>query len=54
MSDPEVQGILRDPVMQNVLRELQENPRSSQQHLRQPEIMAKINKLVAAGIIQMK
>jgi hypothetical protein len=26
----------------------------SQVHLKQPEIMAKINKLVAAGIIQVK
>eukprot|EP00798_Chlamydomonas_sp_ICE-L_P007949 gene7949-1165_t len=41
MSDPEVQSLLQDPVMQNV-------------HLKNPGIMAKINKLVAAGIIQVK
>lgn len=32
----------------------QENPKEAQHHLRQPEIMRKLNKLVAAGIIQMK
>ena len=40
--------------MQNVLRDFQENPRAAQKHLSSPEIMVKINKLVAAGIIQVK
>ncbi|GAX84944.1 hypothetical protein CEUSTIGMA_g12365.t1 [Chlamydomonas eustigma] len=54
MADPEVQGLLKDPVMQAVLRDFQENPKAAQKHLSSPEIMAKLNKLVAAGIIQMK
>ncbi|GFR40723.1 hypothetical protein Agub_g1331 [Astrephomene gubernaculifera] len=54
LADPEVQGILKDPIMQQVLRDFQEDPRGAQKHLRTPEIMAKINKLVAAGIIQVK
>lgn len=54
MSDPEVQGILKDPVMQNVLREMQEDPKAAQHHLRAPEIMRKLNKLVGAGIIQLR
>ena len=54
MADPEVQNILKDPIMQNVLRDFQENPREAQHHLKQPEIMRKINKLVAAGIISIK
>ncbi|PNH03569.1 Heat shock protein STI [Tetrabaena socialis] len=54
MADPEVQHILKDPIMQNVLRDFQEDPRGAQKHLGKPEIMAKINKLVAAGIIQVK
>lgn len=54
MADPEVQNILKDPVMQQVLKDFQENPRDAQKHLKAPEIMAKINKLVAAGIIQVK
>lgn len=54
MSDPEVQGLLKDPIMQNVLRELQEDPKGAQHHLRSPEIMRKLNKLVSAGIIQIR
>lgn len=54
MSDPEVQGLLKDPVVQNVLRDFQEDPKAAQAHLRNPEIMKKINKLVQAGIIQLK
>ncbi|KAG2489588.1 hypothetical protein HYH03_011869 [Edaphochlamys debaryana] len=54
LSDPEVQNILKDPVMQQVLRDFQEDPKSAQKHLKSPEIMIKINKLVAAGIIQIK
>mgnify|MGYP001806859947 CR=1 FL=1 len=37
-----------------VLRDFQEDPRGAQKHLKSPEIMVKINKLVAAGIIQVK
>lgn len=33
---------------------LQENPRAAQKHLSSPEIMTKINKLAAAGILQVK
>lgn len=54
MADPEVQSILKDPVMQNVLKDFQEDPRAAQSHLKSPEIMRKLNKLVSAGIIQMK
>ncbi|PNW85510.1 hypothetical protein CHLRE_03g189950v5 [Chlamydomonas reinhardtii] len=54
LSDPDIQNILKDPVMQQVLRDFQEDPRGAQKHLKSPEIMVKINKLVAAGIIQVK
>jgi stress-induced-phosphoprotein 1 len=54
MADPEIQGILRDPVVQTVLQEIQQNPRSAQKHLSNPSIAAKINKLVAAGVLQMR
>ncbi|KXZ56970.1 hypothetical protein GPECTOR_1g876 [Gonium pectorale] len=54
LADPEVQGILKDPIMQQVLRDFQEDPRGAQKHLRNPDIMAKVNKLVGAGIIQVK
>ncbi|GLC51021.1 hypothetical protein PLESTB_000457400 [Pleodorina starrii] len=54
LADPEIQGLLKDPIMQQVLRDFQEDPRGAQKHLRTPEIMTKINKLVAAGIIQVR
>lgn len=37
-----------------VLTDLQENPRAAQAHLKNPGVMQKIQKLVSAGIVQMK
>ncbi|GJN26878.1 hypothetical protein PR202_gb14844 [Eleusine coracana subsp. coracana] len=54
MQDPEIQNILKDPIMQQVLTDLQENPKASQAHLKNPGVMAKIQKLVSAGIVQMR
>jgi stress-induced-phosphoprotein 1 len=50
--DPEIQAILQDPIMQNVLRDLGQDPVASQKHLADPSIAKKIEKLVIAGIIQ--
>jgi len=52
MADPEIQGILTDPVMRQVLQDFQDNPKAAQEHMKHPEIMEKIQKLVAAGIVQ--
>lgn len=52
MADPEIQGILQDPVMQQVLKDFQENPAAGQQALRDPIMRAKLEKLIAAGIIE--
>uniref|UniRef100_A0A1D1YTQ5 Heat shock protein STI n=1 Tax=Anthurium amnicola TaxID=1678845 RepID=A0A1D1YTQ5_9ARAE len=54
MQDPEIQNILTDPVMRQVLIDLQENPRAAQDHLKNPQVMNKIQKLVSAGIVQMR
>lgn len=54
MTDPEVQSILMDPIMQQVLRDFQQDPRAAQKHLQNPDITRKINKLVAAGVLQVK
>uniref|UniRef100_A0A0D3F859 STI1 domain-containing protein n=1 Tax=Oryza barthii TaxID=65489 RepID=A0A0D3F859_9ORYZ len=54
MQDPEIQNILTDPIMRQVLVDLQENPRASQEHLKNPGVMQKIQKLVSAGIVQMR
>ncbi|XP_006652583.2 hsp70-Hsp90 organizing protein-like [Oryza brachyantha] len=54
MQDPEIQNILTDPIMQQVLTDFQENPKAAQAHLKNPGVMQKIQKLVSAGIVQMK
>ncbi|KAE9270966.1 hypothetical protein PR003_g30657 [Phytophthora rubi] len=54
MADPEIQAILRDPVMQNVLNDFQTDPMGAQRHLQNPGTMAKIEKLIAAGVLQTK
>lgn len=53
LADPEIQSILRDPIMQQVLKDFQENPTAAQEHLRNGGIRAKLNKLMAAGIVRM-
>ncbi|KAJ7569117.1 hypothetical protein O6H91_01G061400 [Diphasiastrum complanatum] len=54
MQDPDIQAILSDPIMRQVLTDFQENPKSAQDHTKNPMIMAKIQKLVAAGIVQLR
>ena len=52
MSDPEIQAILNDPVINQVLKDFAENPNAAQQAMMDPTVRAKIEKLVAAGILQ--
>jgi stress-induced-phosphoprotein 1 len=52
MADPEIQSILTDPVMQQVLRDFQENPQAAQTAMRDPSVRTKIEKLIASGIIE--
>nr|XP_043629595.1 hsp70-Hsp90 organizing protein 3-like [Erigeron canadensis] len=54
MQDPEIQNILTDPVMAQVLKDLQENPKAAQDHMKNPSVMNKIQKLISAGIVQMR
>lgn len=55
LKDPAVQAILADPQMNNILREMSENPESAavQRYLQDPKIMAALDKLVAAGVVRM-
>ncbi|KAJ0105957.1 hypothetical protein Patl1_18563 [Pistacia atlantica] len=54
MQDPEIQNILSDPVMRQVLVDFQENPKAAQDHMKNPMVMNKIQKLINAGIVQMR
>ncbi|KAJ3644368.1 hypothetical protein Zmor_027033 [Zophobas morio] len=51
MADPEVQSILRDPAMRMILEQMQNDPRALQDHLKNPDIAAKIQKLLESGLI---
>ncbi|MCJ1442916.1 MAG: Hsp90 cochaperone [Stictis urceolatum] len=50
--DPEIMTILQDPVMQSILQQAKDNPAALQEHMRNPSIADKINRLVAAGVIR--
>jgi len=53
MADPEIQMILTDPVMRQVLSDFQSDPKAAQHHTQNPGIMAKLQKLVNAGILRL-
>lgn len=51
--DPEIMSILTDPVMQSILQQAKGDPAALQDHMKNPGIRGKIQKLVAAGVIRM-
>ena len=50
--DPEIMAILQDPVMQSILQQAKDNPAALNEHMKNPGIRMKIQKLVAAGVIR--
>lgn len=50
--DPEIAGILQDPVMNSILQQSQGNPAALRDHMKNPEVRKKINLLIAAGVIR--
>jgi len=50
--DPEIVGILQDPVMQSILQQAKGDPAALQEHMKNATIRNKIQKLVAAGVIR--
>ncbi|PQE22727.1 stress-induced-phospho 1 protein [Rutstroemia sp. NJR-2017a BVV2] len=50
--DPEIQKIMGDPVMQSILQQAQSDPAALQEHMKNPQIRAKIQSLIAAGVIR--
>lgn len=53
MADPEIQGILKSPEIQTVLNDLQNDPKAASKAFQNPDIAAKLNKLIASGILRM-
>lgn len=54
MKDPELRQILQDPTINKVLQDMQSDPKSGQRSLQDPDIRKKIEKLIAAGVLQVK
>jgi stress-induced-phosphoprotein 1 len=52
MADPDIQAILQDPVVQQTLRDFSENPAAAQQAMNDPGMRDKIQKLIAAGVVE--
>ena len=49
---PQIMGILQDPVMQSILQQAKGDPSALQDHMKNPGIRAKIQKLIIAGVIR--
>ena len=54
MADPEIQAILGDSQMRSILQEMQTDPKKAQAAMQDPDIAAKLQKLIAAGVLQMR
>lgn len=54
LNNPEVQEILKDPAMQMILQQGQADPKALREHLQNPEVSKKFQKLMEAGIIQLR
>ncbi|EFX03578.1 heat shock protein sti1 [Grosmannia clavigera kw1407] len=52
MKDPEIMGIMQDPVMQTILQQAQSDPAALNEHTKNPSVRSKIQKLIAAGVIR--
>eukprot|EP00730_Choanoeca_flexa_P006984 TRINITY_DN12259_c0_g3_i3.p2 TRINITY_DN12259_c0_g3~~TRINITY_DN12259_c0_g3_i3.p2 ORF type:complete len:574 (+),score=186.45 TRINITY_DN12259_c0_g3_i3:1876-3597(+) len=52
LNDPEVRELMSDPVMQTILEQMSKDPKAAQEHLKNPDIAKKIQKLAQAGIIR--
>jgi stress-induced-phosphoprotein 1 len=45
-------SIMQDPVMQSILQQAQSDPAALPEHMKNPSVRSKIQKLVAAGVIR--
>lgn len=53
MENPEVQAVLSDPTMRMILEQMQQDPGAARDHMKNPQIAAKIRILMNAGILRM-
>lgn len=53
LNNPEVQQILGDPVMQQILQQMQQDPSAIREHLKNPQFAKKFQVLVDSGIVSL-
>jgi stress-induced-phosphoprotein 1 len=49
----QIMSVLQDPVMQSILQQAKSDPAALQEHMKNPQVRMKIQKLMAAGVIRM-
>lgn len=54
MADPEIQGIINDPMVRQVLQNAQKDPNALRGAMADPAMGPKIQKLIDAGVLQVK
>merc|ERR1712136_411991 len=54
MEDPEVQQIMADPAMRMILDQMQREPGSLHDHLKNPDLAKKLKKLIDVGLIAIR
>ena len=52
--DPEVARVLGDPAMRIILEQMQKDPASIQEHMKNPQVMKNLRVLMNAGILRMQ
>ena len=48
----QIMSIMQDPVMQAILQQAQSDPAALAEHMRNPGVRSKVQKLMAAGVIR--
>jgi len=54
LNDPEVQSILADPAMRMILQQMSTDPKAAVEHMKDPVVSEKIQKLFEAGIVKLR
>lgn len=48
----QIMSVMQDPVMQSILQQAQSDPAALREHMKNPSVRSKVQKLIAAGVIR--